>query len=256
LTLLAILVSRIMKTVRDPTAQSPLGLLLAAAAFALLVRMFLHPRFFHFGFYQAALATMVVLAEILILLRQFAGQHKLVRLAVHVSAGFVVVAACLSIFLSSARSYSGRTFPVGSGRDRFLTAAPERDPSGSLTRQIVDELRQLPPDDTVLVVPEGLMINYLARRKSPLAEWIFIDLTLAGPAEAAQVQRLAANPPATVVYLHRELGEHGITQWGGPGQPGHLMLNFFHQSYQPRLSVTGNPSDPHRADALILARVQ
>jgi len=254
LTLLAVLGSHIVKTVRDPAAQSPLGLLLASAAFALLVRMFLHPRFFHFGFYQAALATMVVLAEILSLLRQFAGQHKLARLVLHVSAGFMVVAACLAIFLPSARSYSRRTFPVGSGRDRFFALAPARDPSGSLDRQVVDELRRLPPDDTVLVVPEGLMINYLARRKSPLPEWVFIDLTLAGPAEAALVQRLAASPPAVVVYLHRELGEHGISQWGDPGQPGYLMLKFFQQNYRPRLSLAGNPADPNRPGALILAR--
>jgi hypothetical protein len=218
--------------------------------------MLLHPRFFHFGFYQAALATMVVLAEILILLGKGAGQHKLARHAMHVSAGFLVVAACFAIFLSSARSYARRTFPIGSGRDLFLALPPERDPSGSITRQIVDELRRLPPDDTVLVVPEGLMINYLARRKSPLAEWIFIDVTLAGPAEAALVQRLAANPPSAVVYLHRELGEHGIAQWGGPGQPGHLMLEFFRQSYRPRLAVAANPSAPNRIGALILYRAQ
>jgi len=252
--LLAVLAVRIAKAIRRQDAESPLRLLLAAGALALFIRMSLYPRFFHFGFYQAALATMVVLAETLVLLGSAAGQHKMTRLVVRASTGLVIASACLGIFLSSRALLSLRTFPVGTGRDRFLTFAPKQDTSGFLVEKMVDALRLQPDASRVLVVPEGLMINYLARRHSPLPEWIFIDLTLAGSAEAALVDRLRADAPEFVVLISRDLREHGITHFGAEGQPGQRLIAFFHQRYRPILQLGGDPFTSKLKGAQLLRR--
>lgn len=254
LALLVVLVIRTARAVRDPGTISPLGLLLAVAAFALLVRMFLHPRVYHFGFYQAALAAMVVVAEIGLVLRRAAGQHRVAALAVFASAGLALVAACLAIFLRSESIYSLRTYPVAGGRDGFFAFAPEREPTGFLVSQVLGELQGLPAEDKVLVVPEGLTINYLSRRQSPLAEWIFIDLTLAGSGETSIVGKLAAHPPEHVVLISRDLREHGIARFGAPGQPGSKLIEFFQRTYRPRRHWGGDPLDAKARGVLILDR--
>lgn len=262
LTLVAIAALRSIQTWRTRRGAEPaceariLCLLLATAALALLVRMFLHPRIYHFGFYQAALAAMVVVAEIVGFLRRAAGPHRFAGLVVLASTGLVLLAACSGIFLRSQSLYELHTFAVGTGRDQFFAFAPAQDASGFLVEQVVEELRRRPTHDRVLVVPEGLMINYLARRPSPLTEWIFIDLSLAGEAEARLVAKLAANPPESVVLISRDLREHGITSFGAPGQPGSAMLDFFWRHYEPSHRFGGNPLDPQGQGALILDRIR
>ena len=171
------------------------------------------------------------------------------------STGLVLLAACSGIFLRSQSLYVQRTFAVGTGRDQFLAFAPARDASGILVGQVVEKLRRRPAHDRTLVVPEGLMINYLTRRQSPLAEWIFIDLTLAGGAEERLVAKLAADPPESVVLVSRDLREHGITHFGAPGQPGSKMLDFFRQHYWPSHRFGGDPLDPEAQGAWILDRI-
>jgi hypothetical protein len=256
LALLAVLGRRAARLWRDPHAQSPLGLMLALTALALLVRMFLHPRFYHFGFYQAALATMVVVAELSCGLQAGAERQPVSGLAALASGGLALVAACLAVFLRSHEYYSLRSFPVGTGRDAFLAFSPKQDASGLLVDEVVHELSDLPAQDQTLVVPEGLMINYLARRQSPLPEWIFIDLTLGGSAEASLLERLSARLPEHVVLISRDLREHGIVRFGEPGQPGEQLMDLFRRDYRLRAQWGGDPLDPADRGALILDRAR
>lgn len=251
--LLVVLGRRAATLRRDPDGQSPLGLMLSLAAFALLLRMVLHPRLFHYGFYQAALATMVVVAELTHGLQAAAQRQRVAGFAALASGGLVLVAACLGLFLRSQQYYSLRTFPVGTGRDAFLTFSPKHDASGSLVGQVVHELSGLPARDRTLVVPEGLMINYLARRQSPLPEW---DLALVGSEEARLVERLAAHPPEHVVLISRDLREHGIARFGGPGQPGERLMDHFRSEYRLRARWGGDPLDPLDRGALVLDRAR
>lgn len=257
LTLLLVIAARIASTLLPDRFSWPgrdvRGLLLALVAFALLARMFLNPRLYHFGFYQAALASMVVVAELVGLLRRAASKSRIAAAMTLVCTGLVLCGACLDLHLSARKIYSLRTLPVGEGRDRFLTFSPQQDAEGLMVKYVVEELRRLPRDGRVLVLPEGLMVNYLARRKSPLTEWIFIDLTLANGAETRLVNRLAADPPERVVLLSRDMREHGISRFGAPGQPGHEMLAYIQGHYQILRQFGGDPFNVSTRGAVLLA---
>src|ERR1700690_326065 len=75
------------------------------------------------------------------------------------------------------------TYPIGVGVDRFYTLPPEIEPIGEIVRLIGEELQQTPPDQTVLVLPEGEMINYLAKRASPVAPFFFFSAATSGGRE-------------------------------------------------------------------------
>jgi hypothetical protein len=235
--------------------RDDLGLLLALAALALLVRMFLNPRVYHFGFYQAALATMVVVAECTALLRRAVAGSRLAAGVTWSCAALVLCAACVDVHLRSRQVYALRTQAVGQGRDRFLAFSPRQDALGLMVESVLEELRRLPAPGRLLVVPEGLMVNYLARRISPVAEWIFIDLTLANGKEGRLVERLAANPPEYVVLLSRDLREHGISRFGDPGQPGQGLLKYLSGHYERHSQFGGDPFDVSTRGAVLLKLV-
>ena len=66
----------------------------------------------------------------------------------------------------------------------------------------VERLRTIPPRATLLLLPEGVMINYLSRHERPLsADFSREDLYL---------QQLGRSPPDYVVLIARDLHEFGI----------------------------------------------
>ena len=259
LTLLLVIAVRLIGLFRPGrlalSGRDSLGLLLSLAALALLARMFLNPRVYHFGFYQAALATMVVVAELIGLLRRVASKSRIAVGMTAACVGMVLVAACVDLHLRARQFYSLRTLAVGAGRDQFLTFSPRQDAGGLMVKSLVEELDRLTGQGRLLVVPEGLMVNYLARRKSPVVEWIFIDLTLANGAETRLVERLAADPPDYVVLLSRDLREHGITRFGAFGQPGHELISYFERQYRTLRQFGGDPFDGDTPGARLLGLV-
>ena len=60
--------------------------------------------------------------------------------------------------------YRSKVVAIGSGGDRFL--APAR---GMAVHEALGQLKQMTPHNgTLAVLPEGVMMNYLSRRESPL----------------------------------------------------------------------------------------
>ena len=256
LTLLLVLAVRILRMRRSTEAARPsqdvLGLFLALAALALLLRMFLNPTLFHFGFYQAALATMVVVAELIGVLREAAEKSRSATTVTFACVALVLFGACFNLHSRAREIYAFRSLPVGQGRDQFLAFSPQEDASGLMVNHLVEELRSLPSQGRLLVVPEGLMVNYLTRRKSPVTEWIFIDLTLANGGEARIVDRLTSDPPEYVAFISRDLREHGIAWFGAPGQPGQHLLEHFRHHYRVRSQFGDDPFDPNTYGAVLL----
>jgi hypothetical protein len=106
-----------------------------------------------------------------------------------------------------------------------------------------------PPAATLLVLPDGLSINFLTRHISPLP-----DVWTSGT-EEFMVERLRQAPPDYVALISENLSEHGILQYGSPGNPGALLLQWVHQNYQEDVSW-GQPFSGNRLKgATLLHRI-
>lgn len=257
LTLLLMVAMRSRAALKRPAATGsvpPLAWLLGLAAFALLSRMLLQPRVYHYGFTQAALAAMLVVAELAHWLGCATRGSRLPRWVVLGSLGLVIVGAAVDLQSRSRGIFNLRTQAVGQGRDRFLALAPPHDELPAFLDAAVRELGRLPPG-RVLVIPEGLMVNYLARRISPASEWSFFDLTLAQGKEQRLVRELAASPPRFVVLLSRDLREHGILRFGAAGQPGAELMAFIRANFRVRQRWGGDPFDRDARGVVLLERV-
>ena|SRR5213593_4513733 len=102
--------------------------------------------------------------------------------------------------------FAEKTIPVGSGADSFLA-----DQRGAFVNRVLDVIDdRVPADATLSAIPEGVMLNYLARRAArvPYVDFTAPALTMFG--EDRVLAALAAAPPDYIALVHREPGEYGF----------------------------------------------
>ncbi|HZV35415.1 MAG TPA: hypothetical protein VFB72_12655 [Verrucomicrobiae bacterium] len=229
--------------------SSIMALMLVLLAAAMLARMLLFARVFHLGFFQAALAGMVVAAVMVSELPRWTGESLAGRRAAAICALFILALGCGTIVAKSNAIRAEQTEPVGRGRDRFYSTKHTIDGTGALVNWVSERLRSAPAKAEVLVLPEGgTMINYLSRHKSP-------SNVVLRESEEKFVGELRRNPPEYVVLISRDLKEFGVTRYGAPGNPGFALVPWVSQNYQSEAWVGGDPLDPNaRVGAVVMHR--
>ncbi len=233
-----------------------LRLLLAVLAAALMLRMLLNGRIHQFGFYQAALAALLVPAVLIGELPTRLGVGRWGRIA--------AVAGCLALIAPgvailtwwSAQLGSLKTQPVGEGNDRFLAFDPAADPTGKLVGQASAWLRVAAAGrpQTLLVLPEGEMINYLAGLPSPVAPFFFYSAATRGGREAEIVGQLERSPPDWIVLVSRDLREYGVQRYGESPEQGGQILDWAGDRYEVAAAFGGDPLDYRQRGLMILRR--
>ena len=225
-------------------------LLLAVLAAGLLARMALNGRLFQYGFYQAALAAVLIPAVVVGELR---GWLRLKQGNLFVIAGTVALLLPGVVHLTqhSNTMFRLKTELIGSGGDRFYAFPEKIAPGGRLVNLGLDYLSRQPAGASLVVLPEGTMINYLTRRPSTVPEFSFYAATTTGGREAKLVERLRANPPDWVMLVTFDLREYGIARYGEKSGSGLDLLRWLETDYQRTAKVGGDPLDPLDAGAQI-----
>lgn len=229
----------------DGTAMA---LLLVLVAGTMLARMPLFPRIYHLGFFQAALAGMVLAAMMVAELPRWTGAAISGRRVATVGALAALVTGCCAIAARSAEIRGDQTQPVGSGRDLFYAFAPDIDAMGALVNWSAEQLRGIPPQATVMVLSEGLMINYLTRHKSPLPTW---NATVT---EEFYIKQLHGAPPDYVVLISRDVAEFGTKGFGNEGSPGHEIIKWVVANYWLEKRTGGDPFEPRGPKGAMVLR--
>jgi len=231
-----------------------LRILFAVLAAALMARMVLNGRIFQFGYYQAAIAGTVIPA---VLLGESSSWARVQRQGCAIiMTGFLtlLLPGILNLMAQSQRVWKMKTYAVGQGADRFYTFPPRIEPTGAIVRAVVESLSRQPGDHTLLVLPEGLMLNYLSRSRSPLAPFIYFSVFTEGGREAALVDELQRQPPDLVVIISCDLREYGIDRYGDAPGRGQLLLRWVAANYKVIGTVGGDPLDFRQRGAIILQR--
>jgi hypothetical protein len=237
------------------SASAPvLRLLLAVLAAALLARMILNGRIYQFGFYQAALAALLVPAVLVGELPARLGLGRWGRAMVVVGSLCLLGPGVVILAGRSQQMLRLKTYPVGEGRDRFYAFTPQVEPSGELVEKTSGWLRAtaIGQGQNLLVLPEGEMINYLARLPSPVAPFFFFSAATRGDREAAIVRDLARRPPEWIAVVSRDLREYGVQRYGESPDQGGQILNWAGDNYEPLATFGGDPLDYRQRGAMIL----
>ena len=230
-------------------------LLLAVWGLASSLKGILNLHLFHYGFTlalpAAILAVVVFVFEGPRLFASRQGSGTVFR-----GAALGMVAAALLFHLRWTAAIDDlRTYEVGRGGDRMRTFAPSEAPAGPLVRQALDWLeRESSATSTLVTLPEGIMINYLARRVStvPFTNFVTAEVVLFG--QDRMVEALERRPPDFVAFVSRNTEELGTGRFGAVPGYGRRVVDWVEQRYEPAAAFGDDPFAPGTFGIRILKR--
>jgi hypothetical protein len=230
----------------------------SAFALAMLGKIFLKAGVAHYGFYLAlpALSIVAILLCWVIPNLLDSWRPRVVAPRFRRAAAVTLAAAALPGLALSDRSYRTKTLPIGSGADRFYVSSSPALREGTLAQGALDALAQIARDgDTVAVLPEGVMLNYLSRRDSPLRVVNVMPPELLTFGEDAVLGPLKADPPDFVIFVHRDTGEYGYPLFGTDPRYGRYTMDWVTTRYRQIRSLGQNPTAPTGFGIAIFARI-
>jgi hypothetical protein len=228
---------------RRPTERDSLTipLLWSVCGLLMLAKMGLHCRIWHYGF-VLAMPAFISTAYFLIWLfprwlESFDVRSDLLRAVIccWLLVGLVRVTGTTIAF------YANKSFPVGSGADRLYGEASVVSQSFV---QAVDWInKNVSSRETLAVLPEGAMINYISRRTNPTPYPVFMaEVSAFG--EDTMFAAYRRNPPDFIALVHRDASEYGVKFFGTAGY-GAEMMKWIDENYQP-VFLAGN--EPFQSD--------
>lgn len=233
---------------RDRDAATRWLALLVWSTFALvlLTKLGLAARIHHYGFYlalPAATVTVVILCWLVPGRLETASRGAAVQFRRLATAALV---AGLAPWLAAANTaYRTKTVSVGSGADRFLAALEPGYWQGVAARDAVLTLGALRrPGDTLAVLPEGVMLNYLARLDSPLRVVNLMPPELHAFGEDEVLRALRAAPPRFVLLQHRDVSEYGYPLFGTAPHYGQRTYEWIAAHYSVIRRFGGDAPGP------------
>jgi hypothetical protein len=132
--------------------------------------------------------------------------------------GAVFAAASLGLLLSSApdlqsimrQQFAQREYTIGAGQDRFKDGR-----KASYVATTLREIeRRVAPHETLAVIPEGVMLNYLARRAASTPHNNFMPPELVIYGEERILSDFRASPPDYIAVVHKNTTEYGFPLFG------------------------------------------
>lgn len=218
-------------------------LLFAVFALALLAKMILFPRIYHYGFVLAMPAGVLLVVALCVVAPR--------RLDAGGGGGRALVAAAIAFFCCAALNcvqasrsrYALKTVEIGRGSDRIVAYDPRLDPRSAIVINALDWIeRNVPRDERLVVIPQGSMLNFLSRRRGARHVSVMPPEQSAF-GEARIVSDLSAAAPAFVLLVRSDVREYGVAPFGRDPRFGASQMAWIERNYRASGRFGAPPSD-------------
>lgn len=150
-------------------------------------------------------------------------------------AGIVLVFGAMNAFATLQR-FRCKDGALGTGPDRVIGESWMTDTLAEVTREVAPLLGS---DDSLLVLPEGIMLNYQLRRRTPTGILNFMPPELSMFEQREIIAALEKAPPAVVVLVKRPTDVYGYPFFGeGYGEE---LLAWVRANYEREQLVGHEP---------------
>ena len=236
LAMAALAIGSAVEALRKPREDGIPALRTGLLVFAglLLAKVALRVRLDQYGFALAMPATLAMVAVMLHTLPTWL-QRRGGNARVACAAGLGILSAVvLGMAPLLAARIDERNQAVGQPPDAFLAEAK----AATVLAEVADALREREATETLAVLPEGVMINYLARRTNPTGHVNFMPPELLIFGEEQILAAFRRNPPDLVALSHKDTREYGVAFFGqGYGQQ---LYGWVQANYRP-IALFGDP---------------
>ena len=228
-------------------------------ALMMLLKIGLNSRIFNYGFYLALPALTVVAIVLCWLIPRHLEQSHPGATARNFGwiAAVSLAASTLPHLGLSNWWYATKTISIGSNADRFYASAYAGLWQGSLLKETLQQLgKAAKQGDTIAVLPEGVMLNYLSRHASPLHVVNLMPPELITFGEEGVVASLQAAPPDFVVLVHKDTSEYGYPLFGTDQRYGKNTIEWVRARYHAVRTLGHEPMTASGFGIEILVPVQ
>ncbi len=192
------------------TRADVLRVMLLLFGLGLLAKIFFNVRLHHYGFALAMPGTLLLIVALVSWIPRVIDHYG--------GAGVIFRAASLALVLVASGDlltiiqlqYANRTFQIGSGADEFRAGRKALYASMAL----LEIESRVGPDETLAVIPEGVMLNYLSRRRTSTPHINFMPPELILYGEERILRDFQASPPDYVAIVHKDTTEYGFPFFG------------------------------------------
>jgi len=171
---------------------------LALFALLLLVKMVLNTRLYHYGFVLAMPAALFLASLLLYWIPRSLETRHGDPLLFRISAVILLVALAFPCLRQTIRHDERKTHLLCNGANSIRVG--ER---GRLLRRALAYLKwETLPGNTLLVLPEGALVNFLSRRRNPTPYLTFMPPELLMFHDEAMLTAIRRHPPDVVMFIH------------------------------------------------------
>ncbi|MDX1371928.1 MAG: glycosyltransferase family 39 protein, partial [Nitrososphaeraceae archaeon] len=205
-------------------------------SFFLFLRIIFAVRIDHYGFALAFPGTVLIVTILLHYIPSWLNNHKKDSLIFRFVAFSIVVAFCTHFFLISNNYYNEKTAQVSTDNAVFYET-PEM---ANLINKTVHQIKiTVEAGETLLVVPEGVIFNFLTGIANPLRQEVFIPPAFALWSEQELVNQLINEKPDHILLIHRTTYEYGKPVFGKDYAKEFFKIII--NNYQPNVLLGARP---------------
>lgn len=223
--------------------------LLLLAALGLITRMAFNPRIYHYGFIQASLAGVLVTATAWSMIPDFFRLKTPARTTYLVFFTLFLGTGIWNIQSISSGIFAQKNQPLGTGSDQIFGFDQRIEPTTALLEDARKTLAAAPEFQRLLVIPEGVTLNYLLRKKTPSYAYIFHPFWL--KSRDRIMAEINCSPPDYVLLISRDMREHSIQRFGESPEHGSQLLSWIDWNCSVVRHVGGDPLDVTQRGAVL-----
>ena len=217
-------------------------LLWSVFGLVLLSKLGLFPRIWFYGFVLAMPAFAGAIYLLLWLLpklleKKFAVQPRFFRATICLA----LLAGFASLSVQSQAMYAGKKLAIGDDGDKIFTFGPGVDIGEETKTTLAWIEKNVPRDATLAALPEGVTLNYLARRvnPTPCLDWNPTMFTVFG--QEKMTADFEKTPPDYVLVVEWSASEFGIGYFGHYPGYGVELMQWIGKNYTTAALIGSEP---------------
>jgi len=232
----------------DRTA-AVLRVALSLFALVLLAKIVLYCRIHHYGFYLAMPATLLLVLALVGWIPQWIDRRGGCGRVFRFTALGAITGVTVTMLFMLDYWVDLKTVRISAHGD-VLWADARR---GQAFRVALEKIRErVGEDETMVAMPEGVMLNFLARRLNPTRHTNFMPTEMVLFGEENILSDLKAHPPDWVALVHKDTSEFGYRFFGS--DYGRLIGAWLERDYRMVHGIGAMPLQSEEFGILLLRR--